>query len=156
VIQLGLKIRIIANAALGPGISGGDRIFIECAKRWAERGEEVSVCVGNEGLDMCKRNHLDNVEYVVWNDRLLRFAPLVISYIGRTLSGSISVLLTKRNASARTILYSASDFLPDVLPAFLTRMLNADYRWVAAIYLLNPSTLGAKGGTFLNKTQQPR
>lgn len=31
-----MNFHIVANAALGPGLSGGDRIFIELARRCAQ------------------------------------------------------------------------------------------------------------------------
>ena len=58
---------VIANAALGSSLSGGDRIFIECARGWAEAGHKVHVYVWEEGYEMCKRNKLDNIKYIIWS-----------------------------------------------------------------------------------------
>jgi len=40
-----LTINIVANAALGPLLSGGDNIFIECARRWAQMGHKINIFV---------------------------------------------------------------------------------------------------------------
>jgi len=53
------QIRIISFTASGyqltPFLSGGDRIFIECAKRWAGFGYEVYVHTWEGGYALCKR-----------------------------------------------------------------------------------------------------
>ena len=48
---------IFANAALGKGLSGSDRIFIEFAKR-LKRNHKVIIHVWKEGFEMCQREGL--------------------------------------------------------------------------------------------------
>jgi len=131
---------IIANAALGTGLSGGDRIFIECARRWAVQGHDVCVYVWEEGYEMCKRNKLDNVEYVIWSTaryKRLGFAGL---YAVRTIKGLIDALLKIHiPKTQRVVVYSASEFLMDSIPAWIIKMRNGYVKWIAGFYLFAPN-----------------
>ena len=131
---------IIANAALGAGLSGGDRIFMECARRWAEAGHRVYLYVWEEGYEMCKRNKLDNVKYVKWSaSRFTRFG-FFISYLTRTTKGCAQVFKLSFNTNENNIVYSASDFWPDLLPALILKLRFRDrIKWIPGFYLLVPN-----------------
>lgn len=134
-----LTIHVVANAALGPSLSGGDRIFIECVRRWAKWGHKVSVYLWEEGLEMCRRNKLKRINFVVWPLGGLSKLGFAVGYLARTIGGCFKVLRMDAKKNRRKIIvYSASDFWPDALPAFLmSRKLKA--KWVAAFYLFAPN-----------------
>lgn len=118
-----VNIHIIANAAEGSGLSGADRIFIELARRWTgyENVGSVTVYVCEEGLEMCRRNGLEHVSYVV--TRALSYKKLGFSvyYLARTLKGCMKALKIRSSSFSnnRNIVYAASDFWPDYLPAHI-------------------------------------
>ena len=61
-----ITINILANSIAGP-MSGGDRIWIECAKRWTrESAVSVNVFTTEEGVERGQEYGLTNVHYVLW------------------------------------------------------------------------------------------
>ncbi|HBG47728.1 MAG TPA: hypothetical protein DDW94_12190 [Deltaproteobacteria bacterium] len=130
-------IHIVANAAIGQSLSGGDRIFMECAGRWASRGHRVLVYVWEEGLEMCKRNRLEGVEFVLWPAGRFKKYGFALNYMMRTVEGSLGALRKKAEEGPH-IVYSASDFWPDSIPAYLlSKRLKAN--WIAGFYLFAPA-----------------
>lgn len=151
-----MDIHIVANAALGAHLSGGDRIFIECARRWAEKGHRVIVYVWEEGLEMCRRNRLEGVEFVLWPASGSRRFGFAVNYLGRTLRGISAALRASPapDASVERVVYSASDFWPDSIPAFiLSRRLKAG--WIAGFYLFAPDPLKGYKGALSGKMGLP-
>ncbi|MCL4487295.1 MAG: glycosyltransferase family 4 protein [Chloroflexi bacterium] len=133
-----LNIHIIANATIGSEMSGGDRIFIECARRWAAWGHRVHVYVWEEGYALCRKNGLDGVTYHVWRIGPLKELGFALPYFFRTLRGLIGALRVARDAAGPSVVYSASDFWPDSLPGLaMAHHLNAP--WIAALYLFAPN-----------------
>ena len=146
-VVLPVHIYIVANAALGTGMSGGDRIFIECARRWAWRGHQVTIFVWEEGFNLCQRNHLGNVRYVIWSVGRFRKLDFAILYFIRTVRGCFEALRIPKASSAGSVVYSASDFLPDSLPGFLmARRLNVP--WIASLYLFAPNPFKGFRGAY--------
>jgi len=127
---------IIANAAIGTGLSGGDRIFMECAKRWAKAGREVRVYVWEEGYEMCRRNGLENVKYIIWSAMPYKKLGFTILYMVRTIKGTVEALRMRiSDTSGGAVIYSSSDFWPDSLPAWILKMRFRKVKWVAGFYL---------------------
>lgn len=133
------NIHIIANAALGSGLSGGDRIFIELARRWARSGHDINICVWEEGYEMCRRNNLENVNYTIWGAARYKNLGFVPMYLIRTIKSCFQALKNQK-APGNVIVYSASDFLPDSIPAFALKLKFKDkIKWVAGFYLFAPN-----------------
>ncbi len=130
------NIYIVANAAWGPLLSGGDNIFIECARRWAAAGRQVSLIVWEEGLEMCRRNDLSGVAYVLWPARTFKKFGFIVHYTARIVLGIWRALRLRCRMPA--VIYSASDFWPDVLPAFILKMRHRACVWTAGFYLFAP------------------
>jgi glycosyltransferase involved in cell wall biosynthesis len=133
-----LSFHIIANAALGPGLSGGDRIFIELARRWS-RDHKVTIYVWEEGYDMCKRNGLENVNYVIWSASKYKKLGFPVHYFVRTVKGCLAARRLKTVPSNADIIYSASDFWPDSLPSFIMKNCLPDARLISTFYLTAPN-----------------
>ena len=140
-----MEIHIVANAALGDSLSGGDRIFIECARRWVERGHRVFVYVWEEGLEMCRRNRLEGVEFVLWSAARFKKYGFAANYLMRTLTGLFAALKLKPGRGP-AVVYSASDFWPDSIPAFLMS-LKLKASWAAGFYLFAPGPFKGFSGT---------
>ncbi|MEM3549402.1 MAG: glycosyltransferase family 4 protein [Thermofilum sp.] len=118
-------------------LSGGDRIFIECAKRWAERGHNVQVITCEEGYRMCKKHGLKTVDYILLLPDLRRM-NLYLLYILRLIKGCVLALRASLNVG-NTVIYSSSDFWPDSIPAWFLKMRFKKTRWIAGFYLFAPS-----------------
>lgn len=142
-----MEIHIVANAALGDSLSGGDRIFIECARRWAARGHRVFVYVWEEGREMCSRNRLEGVEFVLWSAARYKKYGFAVNYLMRTLTGLFAALKLKPG-KCPAVVYSASDFWPDSIPAFVMSLKLKAF-WTAGFYLFAP-------GPFMGFSGKPR
>ena len=137
-----LYIRIIDNACYGKeGLTGGDRIFIELARRWAEMGNRITIYCSRDGYDICQREslHHPNIAFYVWWEKgVSRPLAVPLSYLARSLAGIIKVLKMKEAVAEGTIIYSASDFWPDSLPALVMKLKYRKAKWVAGFYLFTP------------------
>jgi|GEM_PF-347100 len=125
---------------LAPSLSGGDRILIECAKRWASLGYKVYVHTWEGGYALCKR-------YGLWKDVKPNILPLlkdrrlgiVIFEVSRIIKSVIYAFKFKASSNSKVVVYSASSFWPDSLSALLMKLRNRGrVLWVASYYLFPP------------------
>lgn len=132
-------INIIANGVWGPeGLSGSDRIFIESARRWAKWGYKVNIFGWEDTLEICKRNNLKGVDYVLWPAKKYQKFGFTVIYIARTIRGCLQALKMSPSFT-QTIIYSASDFWPDILPGFIMSRKLKNTKWVGSLYLFAPN-----------------
>src|SRR3989344_4196929 len=134
------NIHIIALAALGGGISGGDRIFIELARRWSKT-IPINLYVCEEGLLMCRRERLSGKFLKINLVKVGSFSKLgfVAAYFYRIFLGIALGMKLKINDEA--CVYSASEFWMDSLPAFLLKIRYPKNKWVAAWLQTAPDPL---------------
>ena len=135
-----LTITILANSIAGP-MSGGDRIWIECAKRWVKKPNvSINVFTTEEGLKRGQQYGLTGVNYKLWS-KPARFLchSVYLLYFWRTFRGCINALVSLPSDSERNVVFSSSDFLPDSIPAWVSKVKNKNVEWLAAFYLFAPS-----------------
>lgn len=119
------------------GLTGGDRIWIELARRWSKKAN-ITIVGSEEAIALGRKNHLE-VAYCqsskkIESKNLISVANLIKNTFLRTVSGTIFLLqYIKRNKV--DIIYSSSDFLADSFPAFIAKMSNSKIVWVAGFYL---------------------
>ena len=132
---------IFANAALGKGLSGGDRIFIEFAKRLRQKNK-VTIHVWKEGLEMCQRQGLtERVSFELINvDRWCKFG-FITCYLARVIKSVWSVLFLNLDNPKDVILFSASEFWMDSLPGFVLKLRFPKAKWVAGAFQAAPNPL---------------
>lgn len=135
-----------ALAAIGSGISGGDRIFIEFARRWSIHNN-ILIYVTQEGLKMCKRQNLfGNKLSIQTVGKRIFLKNYFIGYFYRIFQG-IKLGLTLK-IKKDTYVYSASDFWMDAIPAFLIKLRSKKVKWIAAWYQTAPNPLTGYGSFF--------
>lgn len=136
------NIHIFALAAAGLGISGGDRIFIEFARRWSKTSQ-VEIYVWEEGYQMCQRQGLivSSIKYRVLMMNPWKYFGFIINYIARIVEGVRVGLTLHLKNSPKTVVYSASEFWMDSLPAFLLKLKYPKIIWVAAWFQTAPNPL---------------
>lgn len=100
------KILIIANARYKGGLSGGDAIYENFKKHWKD-------CT-----------------IVDWDLRDLDYKPFFVCYIHRIIHGCVRAILCNGRFD---VVYSASDFLADSMPAFIFKIKGN--KWVAGFFL---------------------
>ncbi len=127
------QIRIIGfmNAYGGEGLSGGDVCFIETFKRLTSYNKIIIAPLS--GKMLCEKMGIIT-EYLITSKEKKHFNNVIFSYLNRT----IKALLTKVKVSEGDLLYSSSDFLPDVIPAFIIRARQKKTRWIQKIFHLIP------------------
>lgn len=148
-------IHIWALAAEATGISGGDKIFIECARQWAAGGHRVTITTNAAGERMCRSHGLQGVDLVVLETAWARRLGLAIHYCVRTLLAISIALRFQLEPGVPHVLYSASDFWPDSLPALILRMRHPAARWVAGCYLVAPSPIPGASEAAYRGGRQP-
>ncbi|MBI2596912.1 glycosyltransferase [Candidatus Daviesbacteria bacterium] len=134
---------IFANAALGKGLSGGDRIFIEFARRLS-RDKHVVIQVWEEGYIMCKRQGLEegkNLEFDLINVNPWCKLGFLICYLTRILSALYKALFIKLENNSSTVIYAASEFWMDSLPCFILKLRYPKIKWVAGWFQTAPNPL---------------
>lgn len=133
-------IHIIALAAMGGGLSGGDRIFIEFARNWSKK-VPVNVYVWEEGLLMCQRENLKGLNLEIRLIKVGHFPKLgfLFTYFYRIFLG-LKLGLTLQIKEGDYV-YSVSEFWMDSLPAFILKVRNSKIKWVAAWFQTAPNPL---------------
>ena len=116
------------------GMSGGDRRFLEVAKWWKRQKIAFEIFAPRVGVAVCRTEGLDGFCRTTtpsWVDRL----GLVPAYLLRVVAACWQIPKFKSDL----LLYSSSDFWPDVLPALAAKLLNRKSRWVAWLHLVMPN-----------------
>ena len=136
--ERGLTFYILANAISQQGTMGGNtKIMLEFARRWAVT-EEVNVITYEDGLKTCLNYDLNNVNYVmVPSSRFAKFGVPV--YYGVQILGTCLTSLKTPKKTGCSVVYSASNFWPDVIPAIIMKRKNPRLKWIGSYYLMNPS-----------------
>lgn len=138
-----MRIHFFAVAALGKGLSGSDRIFIEFAKRLSKKNL-VTLYVWKEGYDMCIRQGLKeskNVKFRIINVDLWCKFGFLICYLARIIEACFNAFLIKLENDSSTVIYSASEFWMDSLPGFILKVRFPKIKWIAAWFQTAPNPL---------------
>lgn len=131
---------IISMATYGVGLSGGDRIWIELSKVLS-RNHKLSIYCWEEGLSIAKREGLNNVNFVLWSANITKKLGFFINYFARILIGILNALIINLNNEDKKIIFSASEFWQDSIPAVILKLRYADSIWIAAWYQTAPNPL---------------
>ena len=103
-----LRLAVIANWAQGNAISGGDRIFIELIKRWANKpSAKIHLLISQEGLRMCERSGMTNYEHSIWSFSQADTHSMPLNFIDRTIKSIAGAL--RYHPDENTIIYSSSE-----------------------------------------------
>lgn len=140
-MKMKLDFHIFAIAALGKGLSGGDRIFIEFARRLSKKNN-VTIHVWKEGYEMCKRQELlesQNLQFdVISVGYWCRFG-FVVCYFARIITACWAAFLMPLDNERSTVVYSASEFWMDSLPGFILKVRASKVRWLAGWFQTAPN-----------------
>jgi len=128
-------VSILANSIIsGKSMSGGDKIFIEWARRWQANGNKVTLLLCSEGYELRDRSKLDCQYSIISRARIGHLGP-VFAYILRI----IEALISLRKRTATPIVYSSSDFLTDVIPCLFLKLTNPRITFSSAFFLISPN-----------------
>jgi len=129
-------------AALGEGISGGDRIFMELARHWSKK-QSVVIHVWEEGYRMCLKQGLQKYPIKFEISKMEKWARygFVVNYFARIIEGILLGMTKKLDNKPTTFVYSSSEFWMDCLPAFLLKLRYPRIIWLASWYQTAPNPL---------------
>jgi len=116
-------------------MSGGERIAIEFAKRW---GSEINIFLytSNLGRKIWDKYGVDNVKKIEF--MRLKENTSVLTYFFRAIYGAYVLRRLRIDPECNSIIYSASDFWPDSIPAFFVKLKYKNIKWIAGFYLFAP------------------
>lgn len=127
----------------GKGTTGGDQMLKEIFSRIRQNFDEVYCYTSNDGMNFLNEKIMQ-VQYKN-NWQLLTSKSVLISYIARTIFAL--KCLSQKNIQ---IIYSGSDFFPDVIPAFLYKLLYPKTKWVQSIFHIYPNWQTRPGNKIRN------
>lgn len=113
-------------------ITGGEEHFLEVTKSWKHHGLNFEVLTSRAGHIVCTTNGL-NAKFSV-----LPFDGDHFGVIGAYILRSIEGVIVSPKYKGRACTYSATDILPDVIPAVAIKILNGNVRMVCWIFHLIP------------------
>jgi glycosyltransferase involved in cell wall biosynthesis len=123
-------------------LDGSSRIFIECAKRWTEQGNKITVLMNEQDAVVFQRYGLTKINGILMPSAKFRanggYLQLMMLYVTRTLN-LCAAIYAIRPKSERVVVYSGSDFWPDSIPAWIFKLRNKKAKWIAGFYLFAPS-----------------
>lgn len=134
---------IFANAALGKGLSGSDRIFIELSRRLSKK-YPITIHVWKEGYEICLSQNLKsdkNLKYKILKVGFWCNLGFVICYFARIIQAIKEAIFLKIPNDKSSICYSASEFWMDSLPALILKLRFPRIKWVAAWFQTAPNPL---------------
>jgi glycosyltransferase involved in cell wall biosynthesis len=144
----GEKINVIAFLnSYTKGLSGGVVRFVEVMKRLNKKSfVDLTIVTSLSGKNLCLERGLNAVFKLTTQER--EAGNVVLMYIGRI----VTVFSLRLELNASTVLYSTSDFLPDVLPALIWKLKsrNKKCKWVQTIFHLIPPPLQREGSFTTN------
>ncbi len=125
------KIGIIFNCQVSESsMGGGDKIVLNIAKQLGNKSDITFFCCP-EGEMMAKRELGKDIKTVSINNSEVGLSNFIIVYLQRILN--IKYLFSgkfKKNSA----IWSSSDFLPDVIPGFLAKIIYRK-KWYSNLFL---------------------
>lgn len=133
------NIYIINNShASKNDMSGGEKIAMELSRRWAKKDNiNIILCTSNIGAHIWNMYNLGCIKKIHLM-KLIDSSNLFLSYPFRAILGTIRINRLITNPDNENVIYSASDFWPDSIPAFATKIINKNFKWIAGFYLFAP------------------
>lgn len=126
-----MKIIVFANSFFNLG--GGEKIFVEYAKRWQAMGEATQIITNEKGKQFCLEHGFKNQLIIVWPSSWSDKWGILFSSVYKSLISAFRAFFLP--ASDIDIVFSASFIWPDLFPGLVLKLRNPKIRWVVASYL---------------------
>jgi len=132
-----IKFLIISYAQFGKGLSGGDNIFVEFLRHITDKGINVMVWASQECLYICEKQKISGAKYDTLKPVKFKL-PFFFTYVARVIKAIFKALSCKK-VDDNLIVYSASDFLTDSLPAVILKLRFRSIKWAAGFFFFAPT-----------------
>ena len=130
------------------GIAGGDLLLSKMVSQ-LKKPLKLSVIIPKANTSHWQKSKKD-VEVITLNHTFLDdiTSPwiVLVNYVIRAIK--IIPIITKTPQD--TLIYSSTDTLPDVIPAFIVKKLNSRRTWIARIHHLSPPPFKRPGNLLIN------
>jgi glycosyltransferase involved in cell wall biosynthesis len=134
-----LTFYIFAMSISPPGTMGGDtKILLEFAKRWANLGCKVTIITSESGYKTFQNYKVNNVDFSIISSSRLEKLGRPLCHVLQTLKACIKVIKSPP-LHRKIVIYSATNFWPDVIPAALLKKRLSNPTWIGSCYLPIPS-----------------
>lgn len=131
-----MNILIVNNSHISKDdMSGGEKIAMELFRRLAEK-TEIFLYTSNIGSHIWNKYKIDNIKKV--EIMRLKDNSTFFSYFRRAALGALELVRVRLDPTYKNIIYSASDFWPDSIPAFVMKLSKKNVSWIAGFYLFAP------------------
>lgn len=143
-----MSILFISNNNFSPGLSGGDRIFLELLRRWSSR-QKTGLMGAAETKLLIKKYRVKKIIFYQTDSFNKKINPdalnIIRHQIRRTLKSIFYIIRHHRLLSSYSHIYSVSDFYPDLIPAIFLKLLHPRINLLCGFYLVvvhprNPSS----------------
>lgn len=128
----------------GEGMSGGDQMFLQLFGRLRSSFDHFYIYTNKDGKNAVAGAGLDDIRYKISAGIFDKFNVLA-SYIFRTLKALNCLRLKEVD-----VLYSTSDFFPDVLPAYIYKIFHKKTVWFQCVFHICPDWRFRKGNKIKN------
>jgi len=136
-----MSILFISNSNFSPGLSGGDRIFLELLRRWPKY-QPVGIMGAVETKELLQLYHLKNTPFFLTSPPNKHCKPTSFNIfrlqLTRTFRSLIYIITHFKTIKNYQTIYSVSDFYADFFPALLIKILRPRTTWIAGFFLFAP------------------
>lgn len=135
-----MNIIIFANSLHSQTLTGGDCIFVECAKRWIVLGHTVQIVTTQAGRSYCIHKGIPESSLCVWSMSYIdRFGFSLAILVKTLLTPLYSLALSLPKAD---IIFASSFFGPDIIPGLLVKLKHPSARFMTSFYLFSRKPFG--------------
>jgi len=139
-----LKIAVLINAFWnsGAGISGGDQRVLQIFKH-IDQDFQVDIYTSLDGKKVISKE-IKSANFFI-SPQKFENGNILLRYRRRS-----NWLITEIKKRKYDIIYSSSDFFPDVLPAYHYKKNNPTVKWIACIFHIYPNWRKRPGNKLVN------
>jgi len=118
------------------GLSGGDRILIEILKYW-QTLFNIEALVWSGSRFLLGKYSVDKIHYHELPLKISEKLGFFFLYMAKIIFGSLKALTGKFEYP--DIIYTVSDFYPDIIPSIILKIRYPNAKWICSLYLFCPS-----------------
>lgn len=136
-----MKIIIFANIIHTNTLTGGDKIFIECAKRWIQKKHNVTIVTNEVGKKYCIQSGIAHSNIIIWSASWVDKEGVYFAMIMKALIAVFHSVFSKLKQV--DIVFASSFFFPDLFPALVIKQKHPNAQLVIGSYLFTYKKLGS-------------
>lgn len=132
---------VICNIAFHTNTpTGGDTIFVECAKRWIQKGHTVTVITTEPCAAYCQSHGFPKECIRIWPFALYDRLGYESTIIMKTILATLYAIFT--SSIPADIYFASSFFLPDSIPAYVMYMRSNHSAFLTSMYVFTKRYFG--------------